>query len=55
MNTSSNKVKPMLKNSARTPGNIRLLTAPIPAISAPIFMMMAGKLNKSITYSTQRG
>jgi hypothetical protein len=29
-------------------GNNRLPTAPIPAISAPMFITIAGKLNKSI-------
>ena len=42
----------MLKYIACIDGNNRLPTAPIPAMSAPMFITMAGKLNINIRYKT---
>ena len=43
-------VKKTLKKEASIDGNNKLPTAPIPAISAPIFITIAGKLKISIVY-----
>ena len=40
----------MLKNVAGTVGAIKLATAPIPAMSAAIFKMMAGQLKITNIY-----
>ena len=48
-------VKKTLKKVASIEGNSRLPTAPMPAMSAPIFMMMAGKLNNNMRYNTGLG
>ena len=55
MRPSSNNVKNTLKKVAGTAGKSKFPTAPIPAMSAPIFMMIAGKLNSSMRYKTGRG
>jgi hypothetical protein len=47
-------VKNTLKNMESIDGKSMLPTAPIPAMSAPMFITIAGKLNKSITYKSGR-
>lgn len=46
MRPISNKVKNTLNHDASIAGKIKLPTAPMPAISAPMFMTMAGVLKR---------
>ncbi len=55
INPISKIVKKTLKKEASIEGNNKLPTAPIPAMSAPIFITIAGKLNNSIRYKTGLG
>ena len=45
----------MLKYVASIDGKSKFPTAPIPAISAPMFITIAGKLNINIKYKTGLG
>ena len=55
INPKSKMVKNTLKNIASIEGNNKFPTAPIPAMSAPIFMIIAGKLKISIRYNMGLG
>ena len=44
-----------LKYEAWIEGNRRFPTAPMPAISAPIFITIAGKLKSNMRYKTNGG
>ena len=45
----------MVKKMEGTAGKIRLATAPMPAISAPMLRTTAGKVNNIIRYKTGFG